>query len=426
MASRGLPAANENAPPRRNAVRGKAQPQQQQQQQPAAGRTQVDKRESVFRGDWAPTLERPAIAAQGRFEPVARAMEPLGKLASDDGAEDAPAIAAAPSARASGPPPGVTTKYVVWDRNREYRSCVTDDGRVYNAHHALIGYVAGCDAGSVSEQYLGRVHRPQFGNEYQVWAAAALESGEELIAYIDMGAHSVRLPSGGTAFDFEADGRVMHGNGTFLGRFEGARGFHDAEPMALYLLLIDPTFTAADEQHELFVAEPGVAAREADAPRPEEVRRERAKGPPADLDARFVVWDRDSEYRGCVAKDGRVLNAYNDLAGFVSGPEAGSASEEYLGRVLAPTYGNQLQVWKAKPGNDEDLLAFVDMGTHSVKWATGGTAFDLEADGRVKAANGTVLGRFQGMRSFHDAETVVLYLLLIDPEFTRDDAAPWP
>ena len=203
------------------------------------------KKETVFRGNWAPTVEVPLRfgAYGGHFVPIAPAIEPMGKrVMAEEDADATPAI----RMRATGPPADESIQFSVFDRNFEYRSCVTQDGRVLNAYHDLIGYVSGTEAGSVSEQYLGRVHQTRFDNQYQVWAAAA-NNDEDLVAIIDMGTHTVRYPQGGTAFEIESSGRIRSRNGTHLGQLQGMRGFHDLETIALYLLLIDPTFTCDDE-----------------------------------------------------------------------------------------------------------------------------------------------------------------------------------
>ena len=200
----------------------------------------VVKKETVFRGNWAPTLEAPLRFGPtgGRFIPVAPAIEPMGKLAETEEPKQ--------KVKATGPPPGEDVHLAVYDRSFDYRACIIRDGRVLNAYHDLIGYISGTEAGSVSERYLGRVHATRFDNQYQVWAAAE-NNDEDLVATIDMGTHTVRHPSGGTAFDILEGGRIRSRNGTALGRFEGARGFHDMETIALYLLLVDPSFTFDDE-----------------------------------------------------------------------------------------------------------------------------------------------------------------------------------
>jgi hypothetical protein len=101
----------------------------------------------------------------------------------------------------------------------------------------VIGYLnfESLEAGSVSEMFLGSLVQNKFDNVVQI-----RDSEDELVAYLDMGTRTIRDRLGGTVADFESGGIVRHSNGSFLGQFEGAKGFHDMRELALYLVLLDP------------------------------------------------------------------------------------------------------------------------------------------------------------------------------------------
>ena len=407
---------------------------------PSVARTTAlaTKLEGVFRGGWAPTLEIPVHQQvkkfgerDAKFVPVAVAMEPYGALAP----KQETTTTSTTTTTTNTAPAKSEIHLTVIDRFGDYRACIAKDGRVLNARHELIGYVSGNEAGSVSERYLGRVYATTYDNKYQVWAATGepAPNDESLIAFIDMGTHAVRAPEGSTLFDLEQGGRVRACNGTVLGRFEGARGFHDLETIALYLLLVDPTFTCPDERlnEAEQVAEPQGVEKEDRLVAPEAAAtpdRPRATAPPPGVDVHLAIYDRHGDYRACIAKDGRVLDSYHDLAGFLSGVEAGTHDEKYIGRVHAPLHDSVHQLWMAgdaagldRDVHDEVLVAVIDMGTHTVREPSGSTLFDVEQGGRVRSRNGTRLAEFRGARGFFDVETMAMYILFFDRGLIRDD-----
>jgi len=83
--------------------------------------------------------------------------------------------------------------------------------------------------------YLGCLVENKFDNVCQV-----RDYDDELVGYLDLGTRTIRDRQGGTVADFQSGGIVKHSNGTYLGQFEGARGFHNMKEMALYLTIIDP------------------------------------------------------------------------------------------------------------------------------------------------------------------------------------------
>jgi hypothetical protein len=208
------------------------------------------KKEVIFRGDWAPTLDVPLKwGFQGlKFIPIAAPVEPSGKIVEIQQQQQPTPVNDNELKKHDCPPPGVEVLFEIHDRNFEYRGCIAKDGCCTNAYYQIIGYVSGNQAGSASERYLGRVQEIRWDNQYQVWAASLNEDvqDEDLIAMIDMGTCSVKRKDGGTAFDIKTGGKILHPNGTQLGQFKGMRGYHELETVVLYLLLIDPTFTADD------------------------------------------------------------------------------------------------------------------------------------------------------------------------------------
>jgi hypothetical protein len=120
---------------------------------------------------------------------------------------------------------------------KDYRSCVAEDGTCYNNLGDVIGYLnfQELQVGSVSEMFLGDLIENKFDNVCQV-----RDDEEEVVGYLDLGTRTIRDRQGGTVADFESGGIIKHSNGTYLGQFEGAKGFHDMKEMTLYLLLIDP------------------------------------------------------------------------------------------------------------------------------------------------------------------------------------------
>jgi len=71
----------------------------------------------------------------------------------------------------------------------------------------------------------------------------------------------------------------------------------------------------------------------AEEPPQEEPPGELMTGPSPDWDVLFVVFDREKNYRACIAKDGTCYNNVGQILGFINRDtnECGSASEMYLG-----------------------------------------------------------------------------------------------
>lgn len=139
--------------------------------------------------------------------------------------------------RMYGPPPGIDVAFTVLDREKNYRSCIAKDGTCIDNYGDVFGYLNfdSLEAGSVSENYLGNIVENQFNNVVQV-----RDEEDELVGYLDMGTRSIKDRSNGTVADFESGGKLKHPNGTYLGEFEGARGYHNMRELTLYLVLLDP------------------------------------------------------------------------------------------------------------------------------------------------------------------------------------------
>jgi hypothetical protein len=141
-------------------------------------------------------------------------------------------------------------------------------------------------------------------------------------------------------------------------------------------------------------------------------------GPPADIDVVFKVIDREKEYRACVATDGTCYNNLGDVIGFLNldAYEAGSASEMYLGCIVENQFDNVVQV----RDYEDELVGYVDLGTHTIRNREGGTVADFESGGIIKHSNGTYLGQFEGARGYHNIRELSLYLMLLDPGMCSD------
>lgn len=135
------------------------------------------------------------------------------------------------------PPEGVEVEFTVLDREKNYRACIAKDGTCYNNLGNVFGYLnfETYEAGSVSEMLLGTCVENHFNNVIQV-----RDAEDELAGYLDMGTHTIRDHQGATVADFEAAGVLKHPNGSFLGQFEGARGYHSMRELTLYLVMLDP------------------------------------------------------------------------------------------------------------------------------------------------------------------------------------------
>lgn len=195
---------------------------------------------SVFRGTWQPTIHKPFGAYS--FLPTPPPQEPKKKVQQQqqEAAAAPPPQPAAPEPereRMRGPPPGIQVAFTVLDREKEYRSCIATDGTCIDNYGQVFGYLNfdSLEAGSVSENYLGNIVESQFNNVAQV-----RDEEDDLVGYLDMGTRSVKDRQNATVVDFESGGRLKHPNGTYLGEFEGAKGFHNMRELALYLVLLDP------------------------------------------------------------------------------------------------------------------------------------------------------------------------------------------
>jgi hypothetical protein len=255
-------------------------------QEAPSAKTQAE-RTAVFRGNWVPVIDRPTRFGAYQFlptpppqephrKPAAQLEQPPAEVVGEEEAKEPVALE-----RMTGPPagvrglsgavawrsclaqlPGALPGAVAWrsclarahskltrrtrqldilftilDREKEYRSCITKDGTVYNNAGQIIGFVNRDtnEAGSASEMYLGCVVENQFDNVYQV-----RDAEDELCGWIDMGTASIKDARGGTVVDFQAGGVCKHSNGTYLGQFCGVRGFHEMRVLVLYLVLLDP------------------------------------------------------------------------------------------------------------------------------------------------------------------------------------------
>jgi len=143
---------------------------------------------------------------------------------------------------------------------------------------------------------------------------------------------------------------------------------------------------------------------------------ERMLAPPSGVPIWITVMDRNRDFRSFITKDGTVVNAMGQTMGFVNANtrEVGSASENFLGAVLANKWDNLYQI----RGHREQLIGYIDMGTASVKDCQGATVVDLESGGVIKHPNGTYLGQFKGISGFHDMEIIALYLTILDYSMT--------
>ena len=143
---------------------------------------------------------------------------------------------------------------------------------------------------------------------------------------------------------------------------------------------------------------------------------ERMLAPPTGVPIWITITDRDREFRAFITKDGTVVNAMGQTMGYVNANtrEVGSASENFLGTVLANKWDNVYQI----RGHREQLIGYLDMGTASVKDCQGATVVDLESGGVIKHPNGTYLGQFKGISGFHDMEIIALYLTILDYSMT--------
>jgi hypothetical protein len=199
----------------------------------------ITEKDSVFRGTWQPTIHKP-VFGQYQFLPTPLPQEPKKKKLSIAEAPKEPEVEKAPESpktRSKGPPEGVDVEFLVLDREKEYRACIAQNGACYNNLGDIIGFInfETLEAGSVSEMYLGGVVENKFNNVIQV-----RDDEDELVGYVDLGTSTIRDRQGGTIADFQSGGIVKHSNGTYLGQFEGARGFHNTRELSLYLMLIDP------------------------------------------------------------------------------------------------------------------------------------------------------------------------------------------
>jgi len=234
-------------------------------------------RTAVFRGNWVPTIDRPTQFGQYQFLPTPPPQVPRKKAQEEpkpvveqiveEEEEEKPAEPILVGERMTGPSPEWDVWLTVLDREKDYRSCITKTGEVYNNMGQLIGYVnvESNECGSSNEMFLGCVIDQPYDNMYQV-----RDSEDDLVGYIDMvgekyifllflkdkcvifsslantklkkkqGTASVKDAMGGSVVDLESGGICKHPNGTYLGQFLGARGFHDMRILALYLCLLDP------------------------------------------------------------------------------------------------------------------------------------------------------------------------------------------
>lgn len=142
----------------------------------------------------------------------------------------------------SEPPSHLQVKFLVLDRYKNYRACITVEGDCYDNRGSILGYLnfVSYEAGSKDEDFLGGLIESQFDNVCQV-----RDNTDEMVAYLDLGTRSIRGLQGDTLVDFGSDGVVKHANGTFLGEFQGAQGYHNMRELTLYLVLLDPGMCAS-------------------------------------------------------------------------------------------------------------------------------------------------------------------------------------
>ncbi|KAH9251552.1 hypothetical protein BASA81_010591 [Batrachochytrium salamandrivorans] len=142
----------------------------------------------------------------------------------------------------SEPPSHLKVRFLVLDRYKNYRACITVEGDCYDNRGNILGYLnfASFEAGSKDEDFLGGLIESQFDNVCQV-----RDDTDEMVAYLDLGTRSIRGLQGNTLVDFDSDGVVKHANGTFLGEFRGAQGYHNMRELTLYLVLLDPGMCAS-------------------------------------------------------------------------------------------------------------------------------------------------------------------------------------
>jgi len=216
-------------------------------------------------------------------------------------------------------------------------------------------------------------------------------------------------------------------SGNYVQPFGGEKPTHSTFRGTWQPVLYRPAFNA----FAFLPTPPPQAARrpapaEDEAPK-EEAPKQQEEEPPGELlagppiphdEVLFSVLDREKNYRACVAKDGTCTNNRGQVMGFLNFDtgEAGTADEDFLGCVIENKFDNMYQVRDAVEG----LCGWIDMGTATIRDASGSTVADLGPDGVVKHANGTYLGQFVGFRGFHRMKECALYCILIDPGMMSD------
>lgn len=194
-------------------------------------------KESVYRGNWQAQIETYTGFGRARYlptpQPVIKQKEP--EVVKED--DDATTTHNGERQRLLCPPPGRDVKYSIVDREKDFRAWIEADGACFNNLGDVIGYLNLEDkqAGSVDEMLLGYVQESRFDN-----VATLLDADDTVIARVDLGTHVIRNAQGVPVVDIEQGGVVKHQNGTFLGQFSGAKGFHAMREIALYMVLLDP------------------------------------------------------------------------------------------------------------------------------------------------------------------------------------------
>lgn len=200
----------------------------------------IVQKETVFRGNWNATIVTTSGFGKAQYLPTPKPIikgSPPKRLKKEED-QEAKSPAAPTSKRLLKAPEGRPVKFSILDREKDFRAWIEEDGSCFNNMNELIGFINFEDksAGSVDEMMLGYIQESKFDN-----VATMFDNDDTVIARIDLGTHVIKNPEGASVVDIEAGGIVKHGgNGTFLGQFVGARGFHSMRDIAVYMVCIDP------------------------------------------------------------------------------------------------------------------------------------------------------------------------------------------
>jgi len=138
--------------------------------------------------------------------------------------------------------------------------------------------------------------------------------------------------------------------------------------------------------------------------------KERPEVDPGD-DCLLSILDCHNDYHGWIDEEGTCYDKYGEISGYIWGDACGGGESEQWGYIEHDIVYNMI----------ETQIGCVQLDRGWVRDGDNRTIAEFDRDGSFRGNTGIFGGKFEGGFSYHNMNTVALYLLLVDSSMLNDD-----